>query len=164
VLQITLFVLHLIWCRIDNFTGQPLHVQQHRCEAEDIIRPYSCLPYAWDEPSQAHLLSVQLPGMLMTIDDLPRKIATMHASMCTRAWLPSPILHSPPWKLARMEHHAQNVYHAVVAEQVVRSWARSRWMRWAGVRLWCCLPARQHAGEEAAHQERGATTRYAASG
>ncbi len=48
--------------RIDNFTGQSLHVQQSGCASDDIIRPYSCLPYSWGEPSLPHKLTVALPG------------------------------------------------------------------------------------------------------
>ncbi len=41
--------------RIDNVSGETLHVQQEGCiEQEDMLRPYSCLPYAWEEPSRPH--------------------------------------------------------------------------------------------------------------
>lgn len=41
--------------RIDNCSSETLHVQQIGClDQEDVLRPYSCLPYAWDEPSQPH--------------------------------------------------------------------------------------------------------------
>ena len=33
-------------------------------EQEDILRPYSCLDYAWDEPSLPHQLVLSLPGNL----------------------------------------------------------------------------------------------------
>lgn len=53
--------------RIDNCSGSVLHVAQSGCvEAEDVIRPFSCLPYAWDEPSLGkpgtQRLDVSLPG------------------------------------------------------------------------------------------------------
>jgi len=38
--------------RIDNCSGETLHVQQVGClDDEDVLPPYSCLPYTWDEPS-----------------------------------------------------------------------------------------------------------------
>lgn len=41
--------------RIDNCSAEVLHVQQAGCaEQEDVLRPYSSLPYAWDEPSMPH--------------------------------------------------------------------------------------------------------------
>ena len=38
--------------------------QQGCEEQEDILRPYSCLDYAWDEPSLPHQLVLSLPGNL----------------------------------------------------------------------------------------------------
>jgi hypothetical protein len=39
-------------CRIDNCSAETLHVQQVGClDEEDVLAPYSCLPYTWDEPS-----------------------------------------------------------------------------------------------------------------
>ena len=38
--------------------------QQGCEEQEDILRPYSCLDYAWDEPSLPHQLVLALPGNL----------------------------------------------------------------------------------------------------
>lgn len=36
---------------------------QHQCsEQEDVLRPYSCVDYAWDEPALPHRLSLALPG------------------------------------------------------------------------------------------------------
>lgn len=61
------YALPVATCRVDNFTAGPLHVQQAKCEAEDIIRPYSCLPYAWDEPSAPQALVVSLPGQFLHI-------------------------------------------------------------------------------------------------
>jgi hypothetical protein len=44
--------------RIDNCSAEVLHVQQAGCaEQEDVLRPYSSLPYAWDEPSMPHKVS-----------------------------------------------------------------------------------------------------------
>lgn len=41
--------------RIDNCSAETLHVQQAGCaEQEDVLKPYSSLPYAWDEPSLPH--------------------------------------------------------------------------------------------------------------
>ena len=36
--------------------------QQAYNEQEDVLRPYSSLHYAWDEPSLQHRLVVALPG------------------------------------------------------------------------------------------------------
>jgi hypothetical protein len=36
--------------------------QQAYNEQEDVLRPYSALTYAWDEPSLPHRLVVALPG------------------------------------------------------------------------------------------------------
>ena len=38
--------------------------QQGCQEQEDILRPYACLDYAWDEPSLPHQLVLALPGNL----------------------------------------------------------------------------------------------------
>eukprot|EP00884_Botryococcus_braunii_P001070 jgi/Botrbrau1/10964/Bobra.0383s0018.1 len=49
--------------RIDNCTSETLHLRQEGCsELEDVLRPYSSLNYAWDEPSLAHRLILLLPG------------------------------------------------------------------------------------------------------
>jgi len=46
--------------RIDNCSAEKLHVQQAGCaEQEDVLQPYSSLPYAWDEPSMPHKVSGQ---------------------------------------------------------------------------------------------------------
>lgn len=44
--------------RLDNCSAETLHVQQVGCiEQEDLLRPYSSLPYAWEEPSMPHKVS-----------------------------------------------------------------------------------------------------------
>lgn len=47
-----------------NPKGQSLAVRrQQNCEEQqDVLRPYSSLAYAWDEPSQPHRLVLALPG------------------------------------------------------------------------------------------------------
>ena len=36
---------------------------QHQCqEQEDVLRPYTSLDYAWDEPALPHRLDLALPG------------------------------------------------------------------------------------------------------
>lgn len=57
--------------RIDNCSAVVLHVQQAGCEdQEDVLQPYSSLPYAWDEPSLPHKVRCScvcvcvLPGCL----------------------------------------------------------------------------------------------------
>lgn len=47
--------------RIENCSSEVIHVQQVGCvEQEDVLQPYSSLPFAWDEPSLPHRVSV--PG------------------------------------------------------------------------------------------------------
>ena len=49
--------------RIDNCSSQLLHIQQEGClDQEEVLRPYSSLPYVWDEPSRPHRLLLLLPG------------------------------------------------------------------------------------------------------
>lgn len=49
--------------RLDNCTTLTLHLRQQDChEQEDILRPYSSLNYAWDEPSLPHKLVIARPG------------------------------------------------------------------------------------------------------
>eukprot|EP00198_Chlamydomonas_reinhardtii_P007834 XP_001697171.1 predicted protein [Chlamydomonas reinhardtii] len=51
--------------RIDNCSSEVLHVQQVGClDAEDVVRPYSCLPYTWDEhtPGRQQRVLLSLPG------------------------------------------------------------------------------------------------------
>lgn len=36
--------------------------QQAYTEQEDVLRPYSSLSYAWDEPSLSHRLVISQPG------------------------------------------------------------------------------------------------------
>ena len=43
-------------------TCHPLRRQQGCEEAEDVLRPYSSLAYAWDEPALPHRLLLALPG------------------------------------------------------------------------------------------------------
>jgi hypothetical protein len=41
--------------RLDNCSCETIHVQQAGCvEQEDVLQPYSSLPFAWDEPSLPH--------------------------------------------------------------------------------------------------------------
>lgn len=55
--------------RIDNCSAEVLHVQQAGCaEQEDVLRPYSSLPYAWDEPSMPHKVSNFPRRMLADLD------------------------------------------------------------------------------------------------
>lgn len=49
--------------RLDNFTSEKLHVRQELCrEQEDILRPYSCISYAWDEPNGPHKILLEMAG------------------------------------------------------------------------------------------------------
>ncbi|KAL0051145.1 hypothetical protein WJX82_002690 [Trebouxia sp. C0006] len=49
--------------RLDNCTGLKLHLRQKGCiEQDDLLRPYSSLDYAWDEPALPHQLVLELPG------------------------------------------------------------------------------------------------------
>lgn len=44
--------------RIENCSCETIHVQQVGCvEQEDVLQPYSSLPFAWDEPSLPHRVS-----------------------------------------------------------------------------------------------------------
>jgi hypothetical protein len=44
--------------RLDNCSCETIHVQQAGCvEQEDVLQPYSSLPFAWDEPSLPHRVS-----------------------------------------------------------------------------------------------------------
>jgi hypothetical protein len=44
------------------FTFSVMHRQWGCEEREDVLRPYSHLNYAWDEPSLPHKLVMALPG------------------------------------------------------------------------------------------------------
>ncbi|KXZ51516.1 hypothetical protein GPECTOR_12g479 [Gonium pectorale] len=49
--------------RIDNCTGEVLHVQQEGCmDQEDVVRPYACLAYTWDEHTAKKSVHLSLPG------------------------------------------------------------------------------------------------------
>ncbi|WIA20481.1 hypothetical protein OEZ85_004885 [Tetradesmus obliquus] len=49
--------------RLDNCSCETIHVQQAGCvEQEDVLQPYSSLPFAWDEPSAPHRVLLFLPG------------------------------------------------------------------------------------------------------
>lgn len=49
--------------RLDNCTNEKIHVRQEGChEQEDVLRPYSSIPYAWDEPSGTHKVVLELSG------------------------------------------------------------------------------------------------------
>ncbi|KAL9665135.1 hypothetical protein QQ045_020546 [Rhodiola kirilowii] len=61
--------------RIDNFTNQRIRVYQQQCETfETVVHSYSSCPYAWDEPSYPHRLTVEVPGKgslgSYTLDDV----------------------------------------------------------------------------------------------
>ena len=43
--------------------NQDVPCSQHQCsEQEDVLRPYTSLDYAWDEPALPHRLNLALPG------------------------------------------------------------------------------------------------------
>ena len=44
------------------YGGCALRRQAGCKEAEDVLRPYSALGYAWDEPALPHSLVLALPG------------------------------------------------------------------------------------------------------
>ncbi|CAH1424589.1 unnamed protein product [Lactuca virosa] len=47
--------------RIDNFSKERLRIYQQKCEAfETVIHSYTSCPYAWDEPSYPHRLTVEV--------------------------------------------------------------------------------------------------------
>lgn len=49
--------------RLDNCTNEKFHVRQEGCrEQEDVLRPYSSIPYAWDEPAGIHKVVLELSG------------------------------------------------------------------------------------------------------
>lgn len=49
--------------RIDNFSMERLRFYQQKCEKfENIVQPYACCSYAWDEPSYPHRLVIEVPG------------------------------------------------------------------------------------------------------
>eukprot|EP00210_Caulerpa_lentillifera_P003740 g3573.t1 len=49
--------------RLDNFTSQKLHVRQEGIESQDdVLRPYSSMSYAWDEPSGSQRVILEGPG------------------------------------------------------------------------------------------------------
>ncbi|GAV67143.1 LOW QUALITY PROTEIN: DUF1162 domain-containing protein/Chorein_N domain-containing protein [Cephalotus follicularis] len=61
--------------RIDNFSTERLRIYQQSCETfGTIVLPYTFCPYAWDEPSYPHCLTVEVPGECVVgsyaIDDL----------------------------------------------------------------------------------------------
>ncbi|WAR08719.1 VP13D-like protein [Mya arenaria] len=51
--------------RIDNFSEMPLTYYQTKTRDENlraVIRPNTCLPYAWDEPTLEHYLTLSVPS------------------------------------------------------------------------------------------------------
>ncbi|KAL8217291.1 hypothetical protein R6Q57_024128 [Mikania cordata] len=47
--------------RIDNFSKERLRIYQQKCEAfETVVHSYTSCPYAWDEPSYPHRLTVEV--------------------------------------------------------------------------------------------------------
>ena len=49
--------------RIENCSLETLHARQNGVtEQQDILRPFCALNYAWDEPTMAHNLVLELPG------------------------------------------------------------------------------------------------------
>ncbi|XP_058105019.1 intermembrane lipid transfer protein VPS13 isoform X6 [Magnolia sinica] len=49
--------------RIDNFSMERLRIYQQKCERfETTVHPYTCRPYAWDEPCYPHRLVLEVPG------------------------------------------------------------------------------------------------------
>lgn len=49
--------------RIENCSIETLHARQKSVrEQQDVLRPYCALNYAWDEPTQPHILVLELPG------------------------------------------------------------------------------------------------------
>eukprot|EP00803_Ostreobium_quekettii_P009393 evm.model.scf_204.12 EVM.evm.TU.scf_204.12 scf_204:78769-93194(-) len=49
--------------RLDNFTSEKLHIRQESWrDQEDILRPYSSVPFAWDEPAAPHRVVLELAG------------------------------------------------------------------------------------------------------
>ena len=66
----------------------PCACSQQGCgEQEDILRPYSCLDYAWDEPSLPHQLVVSLPGNVQlgsyALDKVRASRSACHAPSCS---------------------------------------------------------------------------------
>jgi len=49
--------------RVENCSIETLHARQKSVrEQQDVLRPYCALNYAWDEPTQPHILVLELPG------------------------------------------------------------------------------------------------------
>jgi SHR-binding domain of vacuolar-sorting associated protein 13 len=49
--------------RVENCSTETLHARQKSVrEQQDVLRPYCALNYAWDEPTQPHILVLELPG------------------------------------------------------------------------------------------------------
>jgi hypothetical protein len=49
--------------RVENCSLETLHARQAAVrEQQDVLRPYCSLNYAWDEPTAAHVLTLELPG------------------------------------------------------------------------------------------------------
>lgn len=70
--------------RIDNFSMERLRFYQQKCEKfENILQPYTCCSYAWDEPCYPHRLVIEVPGEGLvgayTLDDV-RDYTPVHLS------------------------------------------------------------------------------------
>lgn len=70
--------------RIDNFSMERLRFYQQKCEKfENIVQPYACCSYAWDEPCYPHRLVIEVPGEGLvgsyTLDDV-RDYTSVHLS------------------------------------------------------------------------------------
>nr|CAD7436022.1 unnamed protein product [Timema monikensis] len=59
--------------RIDNFSEVPLIFFQSCVPVESlqtVVRPHSSMPYAWDEPTQAHSVTLMAPGGVLATYDM----------------------------------------------------------------------------------------------
>ncbi|XP_063232383.1 intermembrane lipid transfer protein Vps13D [Bacillus rossius redtenbacheri] len=59
--------------RIDNYSEVPLHFYQSCVATESlhaVVRPHTSVPYAWDEPTQAHAVTLVAPGGVSAQYDL----------------------------------------------------------------------------------------------
>lgn len=73
---------------MDNCTNESLHIQQVGChDQEDVVRPYSCLPWAWDDHTAPQRVLVSLQGR-RRLGDFELEQVWGSAGRGTGAWGP----------------------------------------------------------------------------
>lgn len=78
--------------RLDNFTSEKIHVRQEgEASQEDVLKPYTSMDYAWDEPSGPQRVILEAPGRKQIgVFDLNQQIGRVWKTKVNsdrRSWL-----------------------------------------------------------------------------